>query len=72
MIVLSLRDKTLVKILYEALHREIGLNILIEDGLGYLGIRDRKVELVAPPIFHLDIQDISRSRSFFIIGQHIL
>ena len=68
MIALSLRDRTLENILYEALHREIGLNLLIEEGLGYFGIKAKKVELVAPPIFPLDIQEISHSRSFFIIG----
>ena len=72
MIVLSLRDRNLVKISYEALHREIGLNLLIEEGLGSFGIRERKVELVAPSIFPLDIEDIRHSRSFFIKGQNIL
>ena len=58
MVSLSLRDNTLVKILYEALQRKNGLNLLIEEGLGSLAIRARKVELVAPPIFHLDIQEM--------------
>ena len=71
-IVFSLRERILENILYEALHREIGLNILIEEGLGSFGTRDRKVELVAPPIFPLDIQEITCSSSFFIIDQHIL
>ena len=72
MISLSLRERILENILYEALHREIGLNILIEEELGYLKIRPRKVELVAHPIFPLDIHEIRHSISFFIIFQHIL
>ena len=72
MISLSLRDMTLENILYNALHREIGLNLLIEEGLGSFGIKSKKVELVAPPIFPLDIQKIIHSRSFFINDQNIL
>ena len=51
---LSLFAKSLERILYEALHREIGLNQLKEIGLDSLGIRVRKVELVFPPTLALD------------------
>ena len=57
-IVFNLRDRTLEKILYEALQREIGMKRLIEVGLGSLGIKAKKVEFVAPPIFPLDIQEM--------------
>ena len=71
-IVFSLRDRTLEKIMYEALQREIGLKHLIEVGLGSLGIKVKKVEFVAPPILPLDIHEMRRIRSFLMKCQHIL
>ena len=72
MIFLSLKDNTLEKILYEALHREIGRNFLIEVGLCSFGIRARKVELVAPPIFPLAIQEMRLIKSFLTRNQKTL
>ena len=72
MIGLSLRDRTFEKILYEALQREIGLNLLMEEGLASLGIKARTVEFVAPPIFPFAIQDMRCMRSFFIKDQKVL
>jgi hypothetical protein len=43
----------LVRILYEELQREIVQKQEKLEGLDSLGIRDRKVELVAPPVFYL-------------------
>ena len=40
---------SLTRILYEALHSEIGLNLSKELGFTYLGIKDKKVELIFPP-----------------------
>ena len=45
--------KSLEIILYEALHREIGLNRLKVEGLDYLGIKAMNVELVFPPTLAL-------------------
>ena len=69
MIFLSLKDSTLDKILYEALQSEIGPNFLMEEGLGSLGIKARKVELVASPIFPFAIQEIRRIKSFLMRDQ---
>ena len=71
-IVFILRDMTLEKILYEALQREIGLKRLIEEGLGSLGIKAKKVEFVAPPILPLEIQEMIQIRSFLMRCQHLL
>ena len=38
------------RILYKVLHKEIGLNLSSVDGFFSLGIKDKKDELVAPPI----------------------
>ena len=72
MIGLSLRDRTFEKILYEALQSEIGLNILMEEGLASLGIKARKVEFVAPLIFPFAIQEMRHMRSFFVSDQKVL
>ena len=45
---LILFAKSLDIILYKALQSEIGLNISKELGLTYLGIKERKVELLLP------------------------
>jgi hypothetical protein len=37
-------------ILYDALHKYMGLNIEKEERYSSFGIRERKEELVAPPI----------------------
>ena len=63
-VVFILRDMTLENILYEALQREIGLKHLIMVGLGSLGIKARKVELVSPPTLPLDIHEMRQIRSF--------
>ena len=72
MMCLSLKERTLEKILYDALHKEIDRNLLIEVGLVSLGIKSRKVELVAPPMFPLAIQDMRRIKSLLIRGQKIM
>ena len=71
-IVFSLRDRTLENILYDALQKEIGLKGFIVVGLGSLGIKARKVELVAPPILPLDIHEMRRIKSFLMKFQHNL
>ena len=72
MICLSLRDSPLEKILYDALHKEMGRNFLVEVGLCSFGIRSKKVEFVAPPMFPFSIQEMRRIRSFLIRGQKVL
>ena len=72
MICLSLRDSTLEKILYDALHKEMGQKNLMEVGLRSFGIRAKKVELVAPPILPFSIQEMSHSRYFLIRDQKVL
>ena len=72
MICLSLRDSTFENILYDALHKEMGRNFLMEVGLRYFGIRAKKVELVAPPILPFSIQEMRCSRSFLIRDQKSL
>jgi hypothetical protein len=54
-------------------HREMGLNMLNEIGLQFLGIRARKEEFIFPSIlsFHFVSFNIMY-RSYLIIDQHTL
>ena len=72
MICLILRDSTLEKILYDALHKEMGRNFLMEVGLCSFGIRAKKVELVTPPILRFSIQEMRSSNYFLIRDQKVL
>ena len=53
--------KIFQRILYKVLHNEIGLNLLSEVWIFSFGIKDRKDELVAPPML-----------SFFLVQFNIL
>ena len=69
---LILKDSTFENILSEALHKEMGQNLLMVEGLESLGMRAKNVELVAPPIFPFAIQEIRRMKSLLIRGQKVL
>ena len=63
----------LARILYEALHNEIGLNLLKELRFTSLGIKAKKVELILPPNLDFCWKDlIILSKSTFIVSQHVL
>ena len=51
----SLLTMIYVRILYEELHSDIGMNMLMERGQIYLGMGTMKDDFVSPPIlyFHL-------------------
>ena len=61
----------LARILYEALHNEIGLNLSKEPGFPSLGIRAKKVELMLPPTLAFCWKSlIILKKSTFIVSQH--
>ena len=63
----------LARILYEALHRDMGLILLKEPEFAYLGIKAKHVEFVLPPTLPFCWKDlIILRRSTFIISQHAL
>ena len=65
--------KSLAKILYEALQREIGWNLSKEARLTSFGIKVRKVEFVFPPtLAFLRNAEIIRRKSDFIMYHHAL
>ena len=69
----NLLARSFVRILYEALHSEIGRNPSKEEGLISFGIRARKVELVAPPTLDFFWKADTRRRRFdLLIGQQTL
>lgn len=68
---LILVARIFVIIFYEAIQREIDLNLLKEIELIFLGIRSKKVELVSPPIFCLYFDQFSiQHKSNLIMSQH--
>ena len=65
--------KSLARILYEALHNEIGWNQSKVEGLASLGMRARKVELVHPPTFALFWKEVTiQTKSVLMMGQQTL
>ena len=63
----------LARILYEALHSEIGINLSKELELPCLGINAKKVELIPPPTLAICYKNlIILIKSYFIVSQHVL
>ena len=70
---LTLLARSLERILYEALHREMGLNLSKDLRFTSLGIKAKKVELVPPPTLTLLWKPlIILSRSNLIMSQKIM